>query len=77
MANASANRSSDTDNRRYDDAVTKGLTALCVAYDLHINTHQVWTDTASCKENGLVSLIWFSFVQFSLRLFSLVSFSLV
>jgi hypothetical protein len=65
MANALANRSSGTDNRRSDDA-TEVLSTHCVGNDWHINTHQVWTDTASCKKKGLFSIIWFSLNQFML-----------
>jgi len=45
-----------TDSRSYDDVGTKGLSAFSVANDYHLNAIQNWTDTTSCKENGLVSL---------------------
>jgi len=43
-----------TDSRRYDEIGIIVSNTSSIAYDLHLNPIQSWTDTTTCKENGLV-----------------------
>jgi hypothetical protein len=61
-ANVRASCPSSTHSRSYDDAVAIGLSTLSVGYDWQRNPIQNWTDTASCKENILGGLLWFSLI---------------
>jgi hypothetical protein len=47
-----------TDSTRLDDATIVIITHN-VAYDCQINPNQKQTDTTTCKENGLGSLVSF------------------
>jgi len=57
IASAPAWWTSNTDNTRCDDVGTISLSTFSDAYDYTINPIQNWTDTTSCKENGLVGLV--------------------
>jgi hypothetical protein len=59
IASAPALCTNSTESRRYDDVATKKTRTLSVAYDCQFSPHQNWTDTTSCKENDLVSSLYF------------------
>jgi hypothetical protein len=61
IASAPALCANSTESRS-DDDVTIETRTLSVGYDCQLSKHQNWTDTTSCKENGLVSFVLFSLV---------------